>query len=390
MTLEEILARLDGVTGHDGQYMARCPAHEDKQASLSVSSGKDGRVLIKCQAGCSHKAVMAALGLSERDLFPAKPSGTPKREKPHIVATYAYKDAQGALLAEKLRYSDKHFSWRRPTSGGSWEYKKPPDIVPYNLVALLKNECVYLVEGEKDVDTITAQGLPAVCSPDGAGPGKWRDAFTEWFKGKRVCIIPDNDAVGRAFAQEEASKISKAAQAVKMLDLRTIWPQLPEHGDTTDLAQHMGAREALPALWARTWQRSSNRKEIDSMKPSRINNKQGRKVNQLIKATCCNYQHRNCLLRDNDEARPCPQLLSRSLFCKWFLDAVLPSDKVLHEEIMKVGILKKCCVCGQPFRAVSNRAKYCERCQTLERRKHEAERLRKRRKSEARNSPVRI
>ena len=105
MTLEEILARLDGVTGHDGQYMARCPAHEDKQASLSVSSGKDGRVLIKCQAGCSHKAVMAALGLSERDLFPAKPSGTPKREKPHIVATYAYKDAQGALLAEKLRYT---------------------------------------------------------------------------------------------------------------------------------------------------------------------------------------------------------------------------------------------------------------------------------------------
>lgn len=248
MTVNEILQRLEGVTGRDGQYIARCPAHEDKRASLSVSSGADGRVLVKCQAGCTHKAVVAALGLSERDLFPAKPSSTSRREKPRIVATYAYRDAQGALLAEKLRYSDKHFSWRRPLPGGGWEYKKPPDIVPYNLPGLLNTEHLFLVEGEKDVDTLNALGFPAVCSPDGAGPGKWRDSFTEWLRDKYVYIIPDNDAIGQAYAQEEAAKISAVAKLVKMIDLRTVWPELPEHGDVTDLIQHMGASSACPQL----------------------------------------------------------------------------------------------------------------------------------------------
>lgn len=119
------------------------------------------------------------------------------------------------------------------------------------------------------------------------------------------------------------------------------------------------------------------------MKPSRINNKQGRKVNQLIKTTCCNYHQGNCLLLDDGEARPCPQLISRSLSCKWFRDAVLPADKELYAEIFGDESIKKCCVCGQPFRAVSNRAKYCERCRKNERRRQEAERLRNRRKHDS-------
>lgn len=249
MTLNEVLSCLTGVTGRDGQYMARCPAHDDRRASLSVSSGDDGRILLKCQAGCSTESVAAALGLSLSDLFPQGDSKSRQRGniKPQIVATYAYKDAAGKLLGEKLRYSDKHFSWRKPV-GNSWEWKKPGNIVPYNLQAVLKNEHVYLVEGEKYVDTITAQGRPATCSPDGAGPGKWKSEYSEWFKGKTVFIIPDNDEVGRAFAQEEAEKISAVAQCVKVLDLCAIWPELPEHGDTTDLAQHMGAAQAMGAI----------------------------------------------------------------------------------------------------------------------------------------------
>ncbi|MBD5094100.1 MAG: conjugal transfer protein [Subdoligranulum sp.] len=115
--------------------------------------------------------------------------------------------------------------------------------------------------------------------------------------------------------------------------------------------------------------------------PPRINNKQGRKVNQLIKSTCCNYQQGNCLLLDDDEATPCPLLLSRSLSCKWFRDVVLPADKNLYAEIFRDESFKKCCVCGQPFHAESNRAKYCERCRKSQRRKQEAERQRNRRKT---------
>ena len=42
-------------------WMARCPAHEDRKPSLSISSGKDGKVLVHCHAGCDQRDVIAIL-----------------------------------------------------------------------------------------------------------------------------------------------------------------------------------------------------------------------------------------------------------------------------------------------------------------------------------------
>lgn len=69
MTLQEVLSRLDVKNGSNGQYMARCPCHNDRQASLSVGIGGDGRVLLHCHAGCDTADIMASLGLTMRDLF---------------------------------------------------------------------------------------------------------------------------------------------------------------------------------------------------------------------------------------------------------------------------------------------------------------------------------
>ena len=41
--------------------MARCPAHDDREPSLSISAGKDGKVLVRCHAGCDQRDVIAAL-----------------------------------------------------------------------------------------------------------------------------------------------------------------------------------------------------------------------------------------------------------------------------------------------------------------------------------------
>lgn len=101
----------------------------------------------------------------------------------------------------------------------------------------------------------------------------------------------------------------------------------------------------------------------------RIKTTERRKVRTLIKEECCNYQQGNCLLLDDGEPVPCPQLISGSLSCRWFRDAVLPIDKELHAEIMGDAAMKQCCICGKPFRAVSNHAKYCERCRKSERKK---------------------
>lgn len=52
-----------------GRWMARCPAHEDGRASLSIRETDDGRVLIHCFAACANGDVLAAVGLRMSDLF---------------------------------------------------------------------------------------------------------------------------------------------------------------------------------------------------------------------------------------------------------------------------------------------------------------------------------
>lgn len=68
---DKLLARLDGVrqTGN-GTWRARCPAHNGKSQSLSVRETPAGAVLLHCFAGCGADAVLGAVGLSLRDLYP--------------------------------------------------------------------------------------------------------------------------------------------------------------------------------------------------------------------------------------------------------------------------------------------------------------------------------
>lgn len=63
------VAHLDGVVQVRNGYLARCPAHEDRLPSLSISQAGDGRLLIHCFAGCDTAAVLAALGRGFADLF---------------------------------------------------------------------------------------------------------------------------------------------------------------------------------------------------------------------------------------------------------------------------------------------------------------------------------
>ena len=49
-------------------FVARCPAHDDRNASLSICDGRDGKVLVKCHTGCSQASVITAL--KDRNLWP--------------------------------------------------------------------------------------------------------------------------------------------------------------------------------------------------------------------------------------------------------------------------------------------------------------------------------
>lgn len=269
MQLDEFLTHLDGVkkTGPT-QYMACCPVksahkHGDRAPSLSVGKGNNGSIVFYCQGGCSQESVLQALGLSMKDLFPDgdrprqeyRPRPTSREDRGSIAAQYDYTDENGQLLARKTRWEKtvdgkrkKTFTWGHP-AGQGFRSGRNGMAVPYHLPGLVKAETVFLCEGEKDVDNLTAQGLAATCSPDGAGTGsKWRDTYTPYFAGKTVYILQDNDDVGKKFAQYEAQKLSPVVQEVKVLDLTALWPQLPEHGDISDVMEHLGATQACAEL----------------------------------------------------------------------------------------------------------------------------------------------
>ena len=72
MAINRLISRLDGVKQTGPQrYLARCPAHDDKRPSLSITETDDGTLLVKCWAGCTALEVVNAIGLELKDLFPA-------------------------------------------------------------------------------------------------------------------------------------------------------------------------------------------------------------------------------------------------------------------------------------------------------------------------------
>jgi hypothetical protein len=81
MSAATLLDRLAGVRQTaPGRWIARCPAHQDKSPSLSVRELDDGRVLLHDFGGCGTDDVLAALGLTLSDLFPARlPGNGPAR-----------------------------------------------------------------------------------------------------------------------------------------------------------------------------------------------------------------------------------------------------------------------------------------------------------------------
>lgn len=227
------------------RWEARCPAHEDRKASLSVGLGSEGRVLLKCHAGCATEDVVKALQLAPGALFEASEG---ERPKARVVASYGYRDEAGTLLYEVCRFEPKDFRQRKPAPGGGYEWKLG-DVrrVLYRLPELIaskRTEPVFVVEGEKDADRLAAMGLVATTNVGGAGPGKWKDEYTKALRGRSVVVIPDNDQPGDEHAAAVAKALEGQAAAVHVLRL----PGLPAKGDVSDWIVAGGTAAKLRAM----------------------------------------------------------------------------------------------------------------------------------------------
>lgn len=207
--------------------MTRCPAHDDSTPSLSITYS-DAKVLLHCMAGCDLQAVLAALGLETADLFDDETT-----TKSTIISTYDYHDESGALAFQVCRMAPKSFRQRRPDGAGGWIWNmKGVRRVPYRLPELVAagaaGRHVFIVEGEKDVETLRGRGFVATCNPGGAG--KWKDDYNRHLAGAKVVVLPDNDKPGRDHARAVATSVSASRTVVVVVEL----PGLGEHEDVSD------------------------------------------------------------------------------------------------------------------------------------------------------------
>lgn len=155
---------------------------------------------------------------------------TPEHWEPpkgsQIVATYSYRDELGNELYQCVRYSPKTFKQRRMVDG-KWVFSiEGVKRVLYKLPEVLKAERVWIVEGEKDVETMFRLGYVATCNVCGAG--KWMDGYTESLQEKEIVLCGDNDEVGRKHIKKVFESISG-----KVKNTRTVIVPDP-HKDVTD------------------------------------------------------------------------------------------------------------------------------------------------------------
>jgi len=244
MTITEIVNIFDAKKSGNA-WIAHCPSHSDKTPSLSIAEGTDGRVLIKCHAGCTIEKICADMRINLSDLFvkqlPApQPTVAPLRK---IVATYDYMDADNKLLFQVCRYVPKDFRQRRPNPENPetwlWNMQGVERVLyhlPQVIAAVKEGKQIFICEGEKAVHAAESIGLVATCS---GGACKWQDNYTQTLSGADVIILPDNDDPGRKHAKLVAKELSTVVKSVRIVEL----PNLPEKGDIHDFVESHDAQE---------------------------------------------------------------------------------------------------------------------------------------------------
>jgi putative DNA primase/helicase len=175
----------------------------------------------------------------------------------HVGVAYPYRDANGGLILEAVRMKPPwpgRFMQRCPNGerwNGETQWKWSVkhivghDCLLYRLPELLASAgsgvTVFVVEGEKDADNLAALGLIATTNIGGAG--KWRADYAQYFAGRHVVVLPDNDEAGEAQAHDVATSLHGVAASLRVYRLPGLLPK----GDVSDWLADGGTRDEL--LW---------------------------------------------------------------------------------------------------------------------------------------------
>lgn len=184
-------------------FIAQCPAHDDKNPSLSVTDNRQGeRTLIYCHAGCEYKDVLGALGLSPSDLY-----DTPREKE-----EYRYLDRDKSVNRIIVRNVNKKTFYKKHLGG------KEKPVILYNLPNVIEavkiGRPIYFVEGEKDADNgNTMTGEVFTTAPFG-GENVGKADMTP-LKGAHVIAIEDKDSVGEKWKEKLAGALNGVAKRIE-------------------------------------------------------------------------------------------------------------------------------------------------------------------------------
>lgn len=237
--IQDFLNLLHGVKPNGDGFVARCPAHDDRQQSLSVSEGDDGRILVKCFAGCETVHIVEAVGLKMKDLFakesqgfqpdtPSPRSVSPTQPAPTITSLAAdkglpvdflsqfceevpfgvkiiYRLSNGALAPrQRLRIAHSAKDGSRWTKGdgspiiyGSWRNKEMAEA----------SESVLFVEGESDAWTAWYYNIAALGVPGADMAGKLQKQHVKPYE--KVYLWKEPDKGGDTFIEGMTVKLAE-------------------------------------------------------------------------------------------------------------------------------------------------------------------------------------
>ncbi len=177
-------------------------------------------------------------------------TGAVPKDTAKVVATYIYDDEDGNPLYRVERLEPKGFRQSRPDPDGRGRWI--PNLngvnsrVPYRARAvrraMVNDQTIVIVEGEKDADRLA--GLGFVATTFAGGANAWHDEYADWFVDADVVIIPDNDQPGAKYAQTIASSLRNVGAKIRQLRL----PGLPLKGDVSDWLDGGGTAETLKEL----------------------------------------------------------------------------------------------------------------------------------------------
>lgn len=262
MTLQEALTHFKVERQNsNNSYQCKCPVHKDKKASLTIT-GKNGKVLIHCHAGCETKDILDAVGLSFADIGSERREDgwreKLEREKgKRIEAIYDYKSEDGKYLYSKVRFEGKYIRYITIDRAND-KYKERKEVpgtlyrLPELVKAIKSGYPVYIVEGEKDVETLRKLGYTATT----AGSAEdWRREYAAFFTGAKVVILPDHDDPGIRLKDQIVKDLRNYAHSVRWTFTSNekkgdVTDYLTKEGHTKDdLKQLVEASENIGAPW---------------------------------------------------------------------------------------------------------------------------------------------